>query len=79
MNSLIRTVLCIGVISLPFNASAYDNPTTVLGSEEFSKQECIDTNTNDCIESICMTSTALDCTQQCKQDAIDKCEDLADQ
>lgn len=64
---------------LPLVGYAVDIPTNVIGAENFSKEECIASNTNDCIEAVCMTSTALDCSAQCKSDATDKCEAMAEQ
>ena len=69
----------IGLFLITLNAYAVDIPTVVEGSENFSKEQCIASNTNDCIQSVCMTSSDLDCNVKCKEGAEDKCEELADE
>lgn len=58
---------------------AADLPTVVEGSENYTKEQCIANYTNQCIESICPTSSSLDCSQKCKIDAEDKCQDQSDE
>ena len=67
------------LFSLGFNlAVAADIPAYVEGSENLDKETCIETNTDNCIQSICMTSEDPSCTDNCKQSASDKCAALAE-
>jgi hypothetical protein len=61
------------------SVNAADLPTVVEGSEEYSQEQCIASNTDDCIQSVCMNSEAPDCTDQCKTSAEDKCKELAEE
>lgn len=38
---------------------------------------CVDRHANDCINTVCLTSGARDCTQKCRIIAQEKCKDTA--
>ena len=59
-------------------AHAADVPDIVNENAEVSQQMCIDRATNDCINTVCMNSSALDCTDKCKSDAKDKCAAMSE-
>lgn len=59
-------------------ANAADIPAVVEGQEKYSKEECIASATNDCIQSLCETSSELDCEDQCRTSANDKCKEMND-
>lgn len=63
----------------PLLAHADDNPSVDEGSSEYSQEMCVSENTDACIDAVCMTSTAVDCQDQCQTDAEDKCQQQADQ
>ena len=52
---------------------AADIPEDVSSSEAFDVQKCISQKTNDCINNICITSSALDCQEQCNNEAEASC------
>lgn len=60
---------------MSFNLYAVDDPTTVLGTEKYSKEMCIQQTTDNCITTICTTSEDIDCQEKCKQMAMDKCQE----
>lgn len=77
-----KKIVSLGYISLltcSLSLFAADIPTVVEGAENFNKEACISSNTNDCIQSVCLTSSELDCNDQCKKAAIDKCEELSNE
>lgn len=75
MSILLRVLL---LFSLPVFAQAADIPTNVEGTEQLSQEECVANNTNDCIQSVCTTSSELDCNDQCQKSATEKCQNLED-
>lgn len=79
MIHLLRTGLGLLVIGFSLSAFSADIPSEIEGAEHFNKEQCVANNTNDCIEAVCETSSALDCNDQCRKDAQDKCEALANQ
>ena len=42
-------------------------------------QQCIEQNTQDCITAACSAAAPIDCADQCKIDAENKCEELEQQ
>ncbi|WP_058532112.1 hypothetical protein [Legionella rubrilucens] len=59
----------------PVTVYAADLPTVVIGSENYDHDMCVNQYTDNCISTVCITSSALDCNEQCKAAAIDKCEE----
>ncbi|MDP1604066.1 MAG: hypothetical protein Q8M03_12465 [Legionella sp.] len=43
------------------------------------QNQCITGNTDDCIKSVCPTSSVPDCSAQCKAAAEEKCKELSSQ
>lgn len=60
---------------VPMTVYAADLPTVVIGSENYDHDMCVQQYTDNCISTVCITSSALDCNEQCKAAAIDKCEE----
>ncbi|KTC99442.1 hypothetical protein [Legionella erythra] len=60
---------------VPLMVYAADLPTVVIGSENYDHDMCVQQYTDNCISTVCITSSALDCNEQCKAAAIDKCEE----
>lgn len=75
-----KIILIFGFISLfsGFSAmvNAADIPSVVEGAEEYSKEQCEATAANDCIESLCQTSSDIDCEDKCRTTAVDKCKEM---
>ncbi len=74
-----RTVIlalfaCFSVLS-----EAADIPCVVLGNEHEDQQACLAEANEDCISTICFNSPDADCSENCKSDAQDKCEEMADE
>lgn len=60
------------------NVFGADIPQVDIQSQEFNKDECINNNTQNCINAQCLTSEALDCQEQCGKLATAQCEEQAD-
>lgn len=60
---------------LSFAIQAADVPTVVEGGDKLTNAECVANKTNDCIQSICMVSSDIDCNSKCKTAAVDKCKE----
>lgn len=59
---------------------ADDLPTSVQqGAEIFDKDMCIQQYSQNCISTICITSSDRNCQEKCRSDAKDKCEEQANQ
>lgn len=58
--------------------NAADIPAVIEGQEGVSKEECVASATNDCIQSVCETSTDTNCSDQCQASAVDKCKEMSD-
>lgn len=78
MNRLSIVLASFGMAG-SFCVVAADLPTAIEGDEAFDQIECVRQNTDDCIQSVCMNSSELDCTDQCKNDAEDKCKELSEE
>ena len=61
--------------SLSFSAFAYDDPVVVEGAEKYDQMQCIDNETQNCINDACLNSEAIDCQENCKSMAQDKCQE----
>lgn len=78
MNRLL--IMLTGVLMLSSSGLiAADLPAAIEGDDAFDEIECIRQNTDDCIQSVCMNSSELDCTSQCANDAKDKCKELSEE
>lgn len=56
---------------------AADIPQVDIESQEFNQEQCIDDNTQTCINDQCLTSEATDCQDQCNQQAQAVCQQQA--
>lgn len=73
-----RYIFLVAFSSLSMMTQAADVPDIVNENEVVTQQMCIDRATNDCINTVCMNSSALDCTDKCKSDAQDKCAGMSE-
>lgn len=63
------SLLCIPVITQAANVGADQ-----VQVQQYSREICIQKTTDDCINTICLTSSSRDCQDQCRQDAEVKCK-----
>jgi len=73
-----RFILILLGIFLPLLSFAADIPQVVIGAEKYDKAMCIERAANDCINTICLTSSARDCTDKCRASAEDKCQNASE-
>ena len=75
-----KIILFFSFISLfsgfPAMVSAAVVPSIVEGQGDYSKEDCVATATNNCIQTICETSSELDCEDQCRISAVQKCKEI---
>lgn len=75
MFSLIsRCALVLSLSSVLIIAYAADVPQDDMGSTNLHNLECVDENTQRCINDECLTSDATDCQDKCKQMAQETCQ-----
>ena len=60
-------------IVLVLFTNAYGDLPITSGAEKYDWQSCINSKTNDCVNSSCQTSSDINCTANCKNMAKDKC------
>ena len=75
--SLFRMVFLILAAFLTMNATAFSSKQ--ISDKRFDIEACIEQNTNDCIEAVCISASPANCKDQCKKDADKKCRELAGQ
>ena len=75
MSSLLSGIaLLLGLFSFLSAAYAADIPEDDIGSKNLHKLECVDENTQNCINDQCLNSDATDCQDKCKQMAQETCQ-----
>lgn len=79
MKQIIRGLFFLCLASSSTLVFADDDPSVDQGASNMSQEMCVEENTNDCIDSVCMTSSATDCQDQCQADAQDKCQQMQDE
>ena len=62
--------------SISFSA---DIPQDSIGSQKLTKTECIANASQDCINSNCLNSESVDCQDNCRTMAKDKCQQMHDE
>ncbi len=58
---------------------AVDIPQDVMGSEKFDATMCVSENTQNCIDSVCLTSEEIDCEANCQTMAQQKCQEQSNE
>lgn len=72
--SLLRS-FAIALLTLSSCAlNAADIPQDDLGTQQFNQMQCIDENTQACVNGACLNSEAIDCEDKCKTMAQEKCQ-----
>ena len=66
-------LLCL-VACFPVLGQAADNPQDVIEAQRYNKASCVQKATDDCINTMCLNSSAINCPDNCKQSAQAKCE-----
>ncbi|MGQ3891319.1 hypothetical protein [Legionella sp. CNM-4043-24] len=79
MKHTITAVSMCFLLASPFAANAFDDPSVDEGSSQYGSEMCVEQNTDDCIDAVCLTSSATDCQEQCQSAAEDKCRQLEDE
>ena len=74
-HSLILTFIAFS----PLLAQAADLPNVVNQNKAASQQMCIDRATDDCINTVCINSSSINCTDNCKSAAQDKCKGMSEE
>lgn len=70
-----RLMTCVMAFTFSMGAMAAILPTVEAGSEEYDKTMCVERYANNCISTVCLTSEARDCQEQCRKEAEDKCRE----
>jgi hypothetical protein len=59
---------------LSVSAMAADIPQDNIGAQKYDRQECIDNAAQACINSACLNSEQIDCQDNCRKMAQEKCQ-----
>lgn len=65
--------LLIGVL-FSLCAAAADIPQDDIGAQKYDAQQCIDNTSQSCINSACLNSDQIDCQDNCRKMAQEKCQ-----
>ncbi|WP_237759424.1 hypothetical protein [Legionella parisiensis] len=57
-----------------FSVFAADIPEDTLGAQKYDRTQCLHNTTQDCINSQCLTSSEIDCQDNCRSMAQAKCQ-----
>jgi hypothetical protein len=74
-----NTAMAIFFLSAFTSTSFAELPTVVEGAEGYDQAQCIAQGTNNCLQSICTTSSDTDCSEKCRKGAENKCRELIEQ
>lgn len=75
MSKLVMRLALAAVGGILFHAVfAADIPQVNIESQNFNKEQCIDDNTQACINGQCLTSDATDCQEKCQKQAAAVCK-----
>lgn len=58
---------------------AADDPEVDMGAAKFDAIQCVDENTQNCINDACLNSDQIDCEDNCKKLSQDKCQQDQDE
>lgn len=62
------------VLSFPFATQAADIPTDQLQAQQYNRDACIKKQTDDCVNTLCPTSSDRNCPDNCAKSAQAKCQ-----
>lgn len=74
MNYLITSITWILITLFSFSVYAVDIPDDDIGATKLNQMGCIDETTQNCINDACETSEEIDCQDNCKKMAQQKCQ-----
>lgn len=60
---------------LSLSAVSADIPQDNIGAQKYDKQQCIDNAAQACINSACLNSEQIDCQDNCRKMAQEKCRE----
>ena len=71
-----KTRMFLIMVGCSSGAFAADLPSVEQGAGQYDKATCLSQYTDNCINSICLTSSSTDCQSTCRKSAEDKCQSL---
>ncbi len=74
-----RRIILSLLACFPTLMQAADLPTVVNQNKASNQQMCIDRAASDCINTICVNSSELNCTDNCQKSAQDKCKEMTEE
>ena len=70
-----RTIILL-LTCYPMLMQAADLPDVVNQNKASTQQMCIDRAASDCVNTICVNSSEINCTDNCQKSAQDKCKEM---
>lgn len=74
-----RPALLILLACFPIMAVAADIPEIVEKDEQTTQELCIARVANDCLNTVCPNSPDINCSDNCQDDAENKCQEMAEE
>lgn len=72
--ALLSLLLCFS-----FLVKAADIPDIVNSKKRFTREQCVANALNDCVNTICPNSPDINCAENCKDDAQNKCQGMMEE
>lgn len=73
-----RIASLVLILSACVSSYAADLPPVIIGADDYDAAMCVEREKNNCINSICLNSEEIDCIENCKSGAIDKCKEASE-
>lgn len=74
-----KSVLLLLTVCFPLVAGAADIPEIVDENEETTQEFCVARAANDCVNTICPNSPDINCSDNCQDEAQNKCAEIAEE
>ncbi|BCA96863.1 hypothetical protein TUM19329_32240 [Legionella antarctica] len=79
MRALVQTLFLILSVGFSFTALAANIPSDCMGAKKYDAIKCVADATQNCINSVCLTSSERNCQGSCEKMAQQKCRQQANE
>lgn len=74
-----KRVLLLFFVCFPLAAIAADIPEIVDENEQTTQEFCVARAANDCVNTICPNSPDINCSDNCQDEAQNKCAEMSEE
>jgi hypothetical protein len=69
-----RIISILLLLSFPLLMEGADIPEVIEENNDYNQETCVANARNNCMNMICVTSSDINCSQNCQADAENQCE-----